>query len=114
MVNELTREDILRMFDSMCGCYTPTFVCDEKGCNSAFVMSNVDELISGSEYSTPLADMDYLGYKKAECEDIDEWAQEIDGNEGIESLKKTMQEGKLYIASFSDARGSMDIMFWEY
>lgn len=113
MSNEdMEKEDILKLFDSIFGSYTPAYVCDKNGYNGSYEMMNVDELISGGEYCTPLAQMNFLSYKKAECEDIEVWAQEADDEER-ESLKETMKEGKLYIASFSDERASMDIMFWK-
>lgn len=111
-----TKQDVLNALELMMGSYTPACVCDANGSNAAYCSYNVDWFFDeDSDEYLRADDWTFEGLILADSVnvDIDEWAQELDSRDK-ESFEQMMEDGNLYIASFShEDKGHIEIMVWE-
>lgn len=111
----LTEKDELLgwMRRTMCGCVTPTRLG-----NGEYVTYKVDDFFN-EDYKEFLPNDNWklVCTERADPKGIDirTWAQEIDSEEAVESLDKSMLRGELYIALFRHEESGleMEIIVWE-
>lgn len=112
----MTKEEALRMLESMLECNTPIYTCDCMGGNENYGNFFVDEFFNEDlPCYLPCEEWAFTGIEKADPKEVDMevWAQEFTFGD-IQILKRSLLKGELYIASFhSDAQGTLKIIMWD-
>ncbi len=106
-----TREDVISMLESERGSQVAVRSTDAQGYNESHDGMEIDDVLDAIEEGG----YEFLGCQPVTSEDIDieEWAQDFD-EEIRESLRESLADGELYVASFwSDERGQKDLLVWK-
>lgn len=106
-----TREDVISMLESERGSQVAVRSTDAQGYNESHDAFEIDDVLDAIEEGG----YEFLGCQPVTPEDIniEEWAQDFD--EDIrESLRQSLADGELYVASFrTEERGQLDLLVWE-
>ena len=119
----MKKEEVIEIIrKNMSGCYTCCYSCDEQGFNGTYSSAYVDdlfeeEILADSHNPWCLLDEEWelRNFEPVTNEDIDieVWAQEFD-NETIENLRKAIDDGGFYIATFHNEEwGTQRILVWQ-
>lgn len=114
--NYLDKIPVLRDLDCLRGCWVPVRETDVNGANENYSMYEVNLFFDEDmNYCLESDEWEFCGERKADAEntDIEIWAQEAeDGN--IEALRRTVETGHMYIATFRhESEGCMEVMYWK-
>lgn len=114
----MDKEEILDVLKVMgFGTFTPVRTTDNNGFNENYSCMPVDSFFDEESQECLLGeDWSFVEIQDANTENVDMnvWAQEFDSEESIGSLKDSLQNNQIKIASFrSEKYGNMDIMLWE-
>lgn len=111
-----TKEKIVEMLKAIYECETPALVSDVNVNNSSYVKVPVDYFFDESSLGYILKDswvLESIRKSTTEIDDIEEWAQEF-SKENIESLRKEIERGNMYVANFTNSViGNISVMIWK-
>ena len=119
----MSKEEVIEIIrKNMSGCYTCCYSCDEQGFNGAYSSAYVDDLFeeeilvdSHNPWCILDEEWELRNFEPVTNEDIDieVWAQEFD-DETIENLRKAIDDGGFYIATFHNEEwGTQRILVWQ-
>lgn len=117
----MKKEEVLKKIESIRGCYTCVYSCNEQGNNGAYHCEPVDGLLDEEieeNYNAWCLKEDAWVLDSFESItnndiDIDIWAQEFN-HETIDIIRKQIDEVSYYLAVFSnDNVGTQKILVWE-
>ena len=119
---KMSKEEVIEKIKrDMSGCYTCSYSCDEQGYNGSFSSQYVNDLFKEENqvdddnvWCLLHEGWELLEFEPVTNDDIDiyEWAQEFD-NDTIEYMKKDIDAGGYYIATFcDDTWGTQKILVW--
>lgn len=106
-----TREDVISMLESERGSQVAVRTTDTQGYNESHDVIEIDDVLDAIEEGG----YEFLGCQPVTPADIDieEWAQDFD-EENRESLRESLADGELYVATFSsDECGQTDLLVWK-
>ena len=120
--DNMSKEEVIEKIKrDMSGCYTCSYSCDEQGYNGSFSSQYVNDLFKEENqvdddnvWCLLHEGWELLEFEPVTNDDIDiyEWAQEFD-NDTIEYMKKDIDAGGYYIATFcDDTWGTQKILVW--